>query len=103
VPPGYIACVPDSSPTDLDRSLDPALAQALEERMRAMLSRTRTGKTICPSDVARSMADDWRPLMDPTRAAARRLVDTGEAEITQGGLVVDPGSAKGPIRIRPVR
>jgi hypothetical protein len=71
--------------------------------MRAMLSRTATGKTICPSDVARSMADDWRPLMDPTRAAARRLVDAGEAEITQGGQVVDPTSAKGPIRIRPVR
>jgi hypothetical protein len=48
------------------------------------------------------MADDWRPLMDPTRAAARRLVEAGEA-ITQGGQVVDPAFAKGPIRIRPVR
>jgi hypothetical protein len=79
------------------------LDRALEKRMRDLLSRTGPGKTICPSDVARSMAGDWRPLMEPTRAAARRLVDAGEAEITQGGQVVDPVSAKGPIRIRPVR
>jgi uncharacterized protein DUF3253 len=88
---------------DLPPALDVSLDQALEARMRDMLARTGTGKTICPSDVARSMADDWRPLMDPTRAVARRLVDAGEAEITQHGEVVDLASAKGPIRIRPVR
>ena len=32
--------------------------------------------------------------------AARRLVDRGEVEILQGGRVVDPSTAKGPIRIR---
>ena len=52
----------------------PELERALEERMRALLSRTGSGKTICPSDVARSMRPDWRPLMEPMRAAARRLV-----------------------------
>ena len=44
--------------------------------------------------------DDWRPLMEPARAAARRLVVAGEVEVTQGGAVVDPSTAKGPIRIR---
>ncbi|MFM9112416.1 MAG: DUF3253 domain-containing protein, partial [Actinomycetota bacterium] len=34
--------------------------------------------------------------------AARRLVVTGEVEITQGGRVVDPSTAKGPIRLRKV-
>ncbi|MDQ1672019.1 MAG: hypothetical protein QOC98_581 [Frankiaceae bacterium] len=78
--------------------------EKLETTMRALLARTGNGKTICPSDVARTVApDDWRPLMEPTRAAARRLVAIGEAEITQGGHVVDPSTAKGPIRIRPVR
>ena len=24
--------------------------------------------TICPSDAARALAEDWRPLMDPVRA-----------------------------------
>jgi hypothetical protein len=28
------------------------------------------------------------------------MVARGEAEITQGGAVVDPSTAKGPIRIR---
>lgn len=38
--------------------------------------------------------------MEPTRQAARRLVAAGEVEITQQGRVVDPSTAKGPIRIR---
>jgi hypothetical protein len=75
---------------------------AIEARMRELLARTRPGATICPSDVARSLSDDWRPLMEPTRAVAQRLVDAGDAEITQHGEVVDLRSARGPIRIRPV-
>jgi hypothetical protein len=38
--------------------------------------------------------------MEPARCAARRLVEAGEVEITQRGVVVDPSSARGPIRIR---
>jgi hypothetical protein len=41
--------------------------------------------------------------MEPARRAARRLVDAGEVQITQGGSVVDPATAKGPIRIRKAR
>jgi hypothetical protein len=41
--------------------------------------------------------------MEPARRAARRLVAAGEVEIVQGGRVVDPSTAKGPIRIRRVR
>lgn len=65
-----------------------------------LASRAQTS-TICPSDVARDLRpDDWRPLMDPVRDAARRLVDRGEVEITQHGQVVDLATARGPIRIR---
>jgi hypothetical protein len=77
--------------------------EEIESRMRELLARTAAGKTICPSDVVRSLYEDWRPHMEPARAAARRLVARGEAEITQHGAVVDPSTAKGPIRIRPVR
>jgi len=77
--------------------------EQIEGRMREMLDRTAAGRTICPSDVVRSLYDDWRPQLEPARAAARRLVALGEAEITQHGRVVDPSTAKGPIRIRPVR
>ena len=62
----------------------------------------RAPATICPSDVARAVgpATGWRELMDPVRAAAQRLVEAGKVEITQGGVVVDLGSVRGPIRIR---
>lgn len=76
------------------------MTDGLEDRILAMLA-TRPASTICPSDVAREMApEDWRPLMEPVRAAARRLVRSGDVEITQHGDVVDPETAKGPIRIR---
>jgi hypothetical protein len=38
--------------------------------------------------------------MEATRAAARSLVLEGLVEITQKGMVVDPLSFKGPIRLR---
>jgi Protein of unknown function (DUF3253) len=73
----------------------------LERTILALLAARGAGKTICPSDAARAVgADDWRPLMEPARAAARRLVAAGEVEITQRGTVVDPSTARGPIRIR---
>lgn len=57
--------------------------------------------TVCPSEVARAVdPEGWRDLMEPARQAARRLVAAGQVEVTQGGKVVDPSSAKGPIRIR---
>ena len=72
----------------------------LEDSIRALLA-GRTG-TICPSEAARDVgdADGWRELMEPARRAARRLVEAGEVEITQGGKVVDPSDVRGPIRIR---
>jgi hypothetical protein len=42
----------------------------------------------------------WEGLMEPARAAARRLVAAGEIVVTQGGGVVDASTAKGPIRLR---
>lgn len=76
---------------------------ALERDILAMLATRAATATICPSDVARAAAEDWRPLMEPVRRAARRLVAAGEVEILQHGSVVDPSTAKGPIRIRRVR
>lgn len=74
---------------------------ALEDTIRALLSERARGATICPSEAARVVdPDGWRGLMEPARAAARRLVDAGVVEITQSGRVVDPSSAKGPIRVR---
>ena len=38
--------------------------------------------------------------MEPARQAARRLVARDLVDITQSGRVVDPSTARGPIRIR---
>jgi hypothetical protein len=58
-------------------------------------------KTICPSDAARSLAgeDDFRPYMDPVRAAAADLADEGKIEVTQKGEPVRIADARGPIRL----
>ncbi len=96
--------------TAVDRELEAAILDLLDSRP----------GTICPSEAARQVAtrrppansagdatasadDDWRDLMEPARQAARRLVARDEVEITQGGRVADPSTAKGPIRIRRVR
>ncbi len=76
--------------------------RALEESILDLLSARARTSTICPSEAARSVGseDGWRDLMEPARRAARRLVAAGEVEIPQGGRVVDPATATGPIRIR---
>jgi len=78
--------------------------QALEASILDLLDARAASATICPSEAARVVdPDGWQDLMEPARQAARRLVAAGDVEITQGGHVVDPSTAKGPIRIRRVR
>jgi hypothetical protein len=78
--------------------------EKVEQALRNLLDRVREGGTVCPSEAARAVSeDDWRRLMEPARQAAGRLVASGEAEVTQHGEVVDLATAKGPIRVRPIR
>ena len=88
--------------SDACRRAKPGPADAaLEQSVLELLDARARGATICPSEAARAVGgDDWRPLMEPARAAARRLVARGQVEITQGGRVVDGSTTKGPIRIR---
>ncbi|WP_125129941.1 DUF3253 domain-containing protein [Microbacterium sp. 10M-3C3] len=82
------------------RPVDERLTRAIRD----LLAERAASATICPSEAARRVGgDDWRDLMEPARRAARRLVADGEVEITQGGSVVDPSTARGPIRIRRAR
>ena len=78
--------------------------ERLAATIRELLDARAASATICPSEAARAVGgEDWRALMEPARRAARRLVAAGEVEITQGGRVVDPSAARGPIRIRKAR
>lgn len=77
-----------------------SIDQQLEATILRLLAARAATYTICPSDAARAVGGEhWRDLMEPARRAARRLVDAGEVVITQGGSVVDPATAKGPIHI----
>ena len=76
----------------------------LENTIIELLDARAGDASICPSEAAQAVGgDDWRTLMEPARRAARRLVASGNVEITQKGHVVDPSTAKGPIRIRKAR
>jgi len=77
----------------IDRELEMTILRLLDDRA--------SGASICPSEAAKVVGGaDWHPLMEEVRSAARRLVVEGQVVITQGGRVVDPSTAKGPIRIR---
>ncbi|HEX8911728.1 MAG TPA: DUF2256 and DUF3253 domain-containing protein [Humisphaera sp.] len=85
------------------RKAGPADA-ALEAAILDLLADRAFGATICPSEAARRVdPEKWRDRMEDARRAARRLVDRGMVEITQGGRAVDPSTAKGAIRVRLVR
>lgn len=84
-------------PGEADHALEVAILDLLRERGR--------DKTICPSEAARLVGGqqtrrDWEGLMEPARAAARRLTASGTIVITQHGRVVDASTAKGPIRLK---
>jgi hypothetical protein len=82
-----------SKPAGDDRKLEDAILEQLSKRA--------AGATICPSEAARALfPEDWRERMEDTRRAARRLVAAGLIEVTQGGRVADPSTAKGPVRLR---
>lgn len=89
------------------RPIDRRLEQAILE----LLAQRPASASICPSEAARhvgSASDDadadgedaWRSLMEPARAAARRLTAQGLVQVVQSGVVVDPSHARGPVRLR---
>ncbi len=66
-----------------------------------MLLRRDPGKTICPSEVARSLyPENWREEMEHVREVSRALVREGKIVITQKGIEVDPENFKGAIRLK---
>jgi hypothetical protein len=72
-----------------------------EQVILRLLRQRKEGASICPSDAARAARPQgWRALMDDVRAAAARLADRGEVDVTQRGQRIDAETARGPIRIR---
>lgn len=72
----------------------------LREALLAKARTRRPGTTFCPSEIARDLAADWRPLMEPLRRAARELAREGRLQVTQKGTALDPAAPwHGPIRL----
>lgn len=66
----------------------------------SLLDSRRPAATICPSEVARELAPDWRPLMPQVRAVAVAMAEQGLLEIRQQGRPIAPGGPLvGPIRL----
>ena len=77
--------------------------EAIEATLLALALQRGRGKTICPSEVARTLAGDhpdaWGPLMQPVRRIAVQLMKAGRVVILRKGRSVDPDDFKGIYRI----
>ena len=75
--------------------------ERIQETIEAMVAARGSGKTICPSEVARALGGDegFRALMPDVRYAAATLAERGAIAVTQSGRRVDARTARGPIRL----
>lgn len=75
--------------------------RAREAAILALLGECDSAAAICPSEEARVLGGEARRNeMEEVRRAERRLANRGLVEFTQGGRVVDPATARGPVRLR---
>jgi Protein of unknown function (DUF3253) len=56
--------------------------------------------SFSPSDVARALAENWRPLLTRVRNSAQRLSEAQRIDILRHGKVVPPEAMRGVIRLR---
>jgi hypothetical protein len=83
---------PAAKPTEAGATYEAAILQTAAEH--------GPGKSFTPTDVAQKLAENWRPVLNHIRAAARRLAEKGEIEILRHGKPVEPSALKGVIRLR---
>lgn len=85
-------------PDEHVNKIETAILQLWEER--------GVGKTICPSGVARRMAElaghpeRWRAWLNRIRATEILMAKRGSVVMMQGGEPIDPETARGAIRLR---
>ncbi|RIY01548.1 DUF3253 domain-containing protein [Aureimonas flava] len=79
--------------------------ETLRAEILRMVHERGAGKTVCPSEVARSLAGSdekvWRLLMQPIRRVAAALSDEGLVVIRRKGRPVAPADLKGIYRLSP--
>lgn len=81
-----------------------ATRRRIEAATRALLRSRQPGRSICPSDVARTIGGaTWRALMATVRECAVTMSERGEIEILRGGRVVRTDLTAGVLRYRAPR
>jgi hypothetical protein len=60
----------------------------------------RPAGSICPTDVARALDENWRPLLGRIRRIAVTLAQHGALEIIRKGRAIAPEEMRGVIRLR---
>lgn len=78
-----------------------AAVAGIDDTIFALLEARGRGKSICPSEVARTIdPEGWRRVMRQIRPVAVALARRGRVQITRHGKAVDPNTFKGVWRIR---
>jgi hypothetical protein len=85
---------------DAGEAAPPAPVSRYDATILQIAAERGEGKSFCPSEVARALSEDWRPLLIHVRAAARRLAEAGRIDILRHGKPVEPAAMKGVIRLR---
>ncbi len=71
----------------------------MREVLMQLAGERREGGTFCPSEAARRLSADWRPLMPRVREMAAELMEEGKLICTQRGEPAHPRTTRGAIRL----
>lgn len=73
--------------------------EAIRAKLLELAQRRSAGATFCPSEAARGLSTDWRPLMPRVRTVAAELLEEGQLICTQRGEPAHPLTTRGAIRL----
>ena len=77
------------------------IPENIEPTILALTAARGADKSICPSEVARTLQPEgWQALMTPVRQAAMRLAEAGRIDILRKGKPVPLAEVRGVIRLR---
>jgi len=71
-----------------------------ERAILSILNERGPKKTMCPSKATRLLPDSWAAHKEQVWAAVHALYDAGQVQVERKGVLVDPRTASGPVRLR---
>lgn len=74
-------------------------SETIRQTLLVLATERAPERSFCPSEAARRLSRDWRPLMPQVRGVAATLVTRGELRCSQRGRPADPLHTPGAIRL----